>query len=181
MCVQNSGSDAGAIQPATPRLMGGGNPVVAQMWKLVEPVCSAEGMELVFVEFNKESQGRVLRLYLASGVPDRGVTLEDCAGISRQVNGLLDVYLPELDNYTLEVSSAGLERPLAKEIDFERFAGSRVKIRTAAPVSDRKNFTGILLGVSDGNVRLMVDDKTFVIPYGEITRAKLVNEDGVSQ
>ncbi|MFZ5564024.1 MAG: ribosome maturation factor RimP [Thermodesulfobacteriota bacterium] len=175
MALTSEGETTGAL------LMGGDNPVVARVWELVEPVCASEAMELVFVEFQRESTGRVLRLYLDGPEGGRGVTLEDCAGISRQVNGLLDVYLPELENYSLEVSSAGLDRPLAKEADFNRFAGSGVRVRTAAPVSGRKNFKGTLLGVSGGNVRLMVDGKEFVIPYGEITKAKLVNEYGVSQ
>lgn len=162
-------------------MLGNDNPVVSRIWELVEPVCTSESMELVFVEFQRESTGRVLRLYLDSLENGKGVTLEDCVKISRQVNSLLDVYLPEIDGYTLEVSSAGLERPLAKEKDFNRFAGSVAKIRTEVAVSGRKNFKGTLLGVSDGNVRLMVDGKEFVIPYVEITKAKLVNEYGVSQ
>jgi len=177
---ENLTAMGGAEKKRVP-LLGGDSPVVAGVWKLVEPVCASEGMELVFVEFQKESSGRVLRLYLESLVSDRGVTLEDCATLSRQVTGLLDAYMPEIDNYTLEVSSAGIERPLAKESDFERFAGSLVKIRTAEPVSDRKNFKGVLLGVADGNVKLMADGKEFLIPYDEITKAKLVNEYGVSQ
>lgn len=181
LTAQEDMTETGAAEKLGSPLLGGDNPVVARIWELVEPVCASECLELVFVEFQRESAGRVLRLYLDSLEDGRPVSVEACAGISRQVNGLLDVYLPEIDNYTLEVSSAGLERPLAKEKDFNRFAGSLARIRTAGPVSGRKNFKGTLLGVSNGDVRLMVDGKAFVIPYDEITKAKLVNEYGVSQ
>jgi len=161
--------------------VGCDDPVVARVWKLVEPVCESDGMGLVFVEFHRESSGRVLRLYIECLESGRGVTIEDCARISRQVSGLLDLYMEDIEDYTLEVSSAGLERPLAKEKDFVRFAGKTARIRTVEPVSGRRNFKGRLLGVSDGNVGVLIDGREFVIPCVKIARAKLVNEDGVKQ
>ena len=140
--------------------------------ELIEPMCEAEGVELVHVEYQREARGRILRLYI-----DRpgGVTLDDCVGISRQSGDLLDVYLDEIGPYRLEVSSPGPNRPLGKRIDYEKFKGNGVKIVTTQPINGQKNFKGILLGISDGMVALSIDDRTVTIPYSEIMRARLHN------
>ncbi|QTA93386.1 ribosome maturation factor RimP [Desulfonema magnum] len=163
--------------------------------QIAEPLCEAEGMELAHVEYQREAGGRVLRLYI-----DRpgGVTLNDCVYISRQVNDLLDVHFMssgiEDEPYNLEVSSPGPNRPLGKRTDFERFRGKKVKIRTLGPVDGKKNIQGVLAGLSEEIVppsvsglksdpvtsevcvKLLVDDKILLIPYQEITRARLVPE-----
>lgn len=138
--------------------------------KLLEPMCEAEGMELVHIEYQREARGRIFRLYI-----DRpgGVTLDDCVGISRQSSDLLDVYLDDMGPYRLEVSSPGSNRPLGKKIDYERFKGNRVKIVTAQPINGQKNFKGTLLGISEDMVRLSIDDRTVAIPYQEITKVHL--------
>jgi ribosome maturation factor RimP len=138
--------------------------------ELLEPMCEAEGMELVHIEYQREAGGRIFRLYV-----DRpgGVTLDDCVGISRQSGDLLDVYLDDIGPYRLEVSSPGLNRPLVKKIDYERFKENRVKIVTVQPINGQKNFKGILLGISEDMVSLSIDDKTVAIPYQEITKAHL--------
>lgn len=140
--------------------------------ELLEPMCEAEGVELVHVEYQREARGRILRLYI-----DRpgGVTLDDCVGISRQSSDLLDVYLDEIGPYRLEVSSPGPNRPLGKRIDYDKFKGNSVKIVTTQPINGQKNFKGILLGISDGMVELSIDDRTVTIPYSEIMRARLHN------
>ena len=144
---------------------------------MTEPVCAAEGIELVHVEFQSEAHGRILRLYLDK---TGGVTLNDCADLSRQISDLLDVSLDDLGSYSLEVSSPGAERPLGKISDFDRFSGQTVKIRTFEPINDQKNFTGVLTGISEGLVTLAVGDKTIAIPYDDINKARLVHhgEDG---
>jgi ribosome maturation factor RimP len=140
---------------------------------IVEPVCESEGMELVHVEFQREPQGRVMRLYIDK--PD-GITLDDCVCISRQVSDLLDVSFPfpELE-YSLEISSPGPNRPLGKESDFERFKGNVARIRTSEPVDGQKNFYGLLQGFSQGMVTIMVSGKAVTIPFQQITKARLVN------
>jgi ribosome maturation factor RimP len=151
--------------------------IVRQVRQLVEPVCFAEGLELVHVEFQSEARGKILRFYIdKSG----GVTLDDCAKLSGQVGDLLDVTLEDLGAYSLEVSSPGSERPLGKLSDFERFSGQIVKIRTYEPIDDQKNFTGVLTGISRGLVTIAVGAKTIAIPYDDINKARLVNhgEDG---
>ena len=151
--------------------------ITRQVRLLVEPVCTAEGMDLIHVEFQSEARGRILRLYIDK---PGGVTLNDCAELSRQISDLLDVSLEELGSYNLEVSSPGAERPLGTISDFDRFNGHTVKIRTFEPINDQKNFTGILTGISEGLVTLSMREKTITIPFDDINKARLVNngEDG---
>ena len=144
----------------------------AQIWNLVEPLCEAEGFELVHVEFQNESGGRILRLYVDK---PGGVTLNDCVDVSRQVDDLLDVALDDLGPYNLEVSSPGLDRPIGKRHDFDRFKGNTIKIKTARPVNGRKNFKGLLCGNAAGNVRLEIDGDILEIPFEDISRARLIN------
>lgn len=146
--------------------------IVRQVRRLAEPVCDAEGIELVHVEFQSEAHGRILRLYIDK---TGGITLNDCAELSRQVSDLLDVSIDDLGSYSLEVSSPGTERPLGKTSDFERFRGKTVKIRTFEPIDDQKNFTGTLNGISEGLVTLSVGENTIAIPFDDINKARLVN------
>lgn len=148
----------------------------ARIKNIVEPICEYEGMELVQVEYQREMHGRTLRLYI-----DRpgGVRLDDCSYISRQVVDLLDMELNDLGGpYNLEVSSPGFNRPLVKKIDFERFKGNEAKVKTNRPIDGQKNFKGVLSGISEGIIELMIDKKTIAIPFEEITRARLINYNG---
>lgn len=139
--------------------------------EVTEPLCEAEGFELVQVEFQPEARGRILRLYIDK---PGGVTLDDCVNTSRQVSDLLDISFENIGSYNLEVSSPGPERPLGKESDYNRFKGRKVKIKTSQPINGQKNFKGILSGISDGVVSVSVDGQTIVIPYKEISKARLV-------
>jgi ribosome maturation factor RimP len=145
--------------------------VVSRVWALIEPICATEGLELVHVEFRGEPGGRILRLYMDK---PGGILLDDCVHISRQVDDLLEIHLDEIGSFRLEVSSPGLERPLGKEDDFEKFSGSGVKIKTAEPIDGRRNFTGVLGGISGGIVTMLVEEKTISIPFQDIIRARLV-------
>jgi ribosome maturation factor RimP len=149
--------------------------IAAQVIELAGPLCEAEGIELVHVEYQRESRGRILRLYIDK---PGGVTLDDCAFISRQLGDILDVSFEHSLAYNLEVSSPGLERPLGKESDYEKFRGQKASIRTYQPVDGKKKFQGILDGISDGTVLLKVNDKTVFIPFQVINRARLVNSNG---
>jgi ribosome maturation factor RimP len=146
--------------------------VLDHVRRFSEPLCEAEGMELVLVEYIRESGGRVLRLYIDK---PGGISLDDCSWISRQVGDYLDANLEEIGPYRLEVSSPGFERPLGKVTDYDRFSGRKAKITTAAPRQGRKNFTGFLVGVIDGAVAMEVDGKTVSIPLAEIRKARLVD------
>jgi ribosome maturation factor RimP len=154
---------------------------LAALEALVAPVCLAQSVELVAVQFGPEQGGPVLRVLIE--LPDAetlpkgvGVTLDDCTRVSREISRLLDGHESLIPgNYRLEVSSPGIERPLVKRRDFERFAGREVRVGTRAPVAERKNFTGVLLGLREDHVRLRVEkDEELDIPIQEIAKAHLV-------
>jgi len=143
--------------------------------RLANPLCVAEGMELVHVEYQREPGGLTLRLYL-----DRpgGVTLDDCVDISRQLEDILDVHTQDVPPYRLEVSSPSVDRPVGRLEDFMRFKGHRARIRVATAISGRKNFTGVLDGVIDEKVRLQADDGCVSLDFNDILKARLINYNG---
>ena len=149
--------------------------IIKQVEALAEPLCESEGLELVHVEYQREPGGKILRLYI-----DRAgdVALDDCVNVSRQLNDLLDVHLDDIGPYNLEVTSPGVERPLSKLQDYERFKGRKAKIKTWQPINDQKNFTGIILGVAAEQIKLSSNEKTVAIPFGDISKARLVDVDG---
>ncbi len=141
---------------------------------LLEPVVEREGFELVEVEWGREGPAWVLRLFV-----DRagGVTIDDCQELSRTVEPILDVEDFIEPSYNLEVSSPGLDRPLRKPADFERFKGQRAHVKTFAPIETptgpRKNWTGTLQGFRDGAVEIDVDGTLHRIPLASIAKAHL--------
>ena len=96
------------------------------------------------LEYRRESGGVILRIYIDK---PGGVTLDNCTSVSRQLDDLLDIHFEELPPYTLEVSSPGIDRPLVKKGDYEKFKGKTAKIKTKTPVNGQKNFTGVLSGI----------------------------------
>jgi ribosome maturation factor RimP len=148
---------------------------VAKARQLVEPVCDAEGVELVHVEYQMEPGGKVLRLYIDK--PD-GISLDDCVAISRQVSDLLDIYIEGDQQYRLEVSSPGSNRPLGKPDDFNRFKDHAARIQMAEAINGQKKFKGILKGIQDGIVTLLVTGKPVALPLEKITKARLINNSG---
>jgi ribosome maturation factor RimP len=144
--------------------------IIKQVWSLAEPLCEAEGLELIQVEYQRESAGRILRLYVDK---PGGIKLDDCVGVSRQMGDILDVNLSDVGPYNLEVTSPGVERPLAKKQDFAKFKGSRVKIKTYQSLNGQKNFKGVLLGISADEVSLQIDEQIITVAYADISKARL--------
>jgi len=145
--------------------------VLAVAEPLVEALVTGEGCELVDMTYQREPQGWVLRIYI-----DRpgGVTIADCQTISRQIGDMLEGKDALRDAYNLEVSSPGLNRPLKKKVDFERFAGQRVRIKTrVALVGGRRNFLGQLTGCTDGLVCLDMDGESVQVPLDSISKAHI--------
>ena len=145
--------------------------VVDQVWFMAEPLCESEGLELIHVEYQRESAGRILRLYVDK---PGGIKLDDCVAVSRQMSDMLDVNLEDVGPYSLEVTSPGPERPLARKRDFEKFKGSRIKIKTNQPLNGRKNFKGVLLETSGDGVNLQIEEEIMAIAYPEISKAHLI-------
>jgi ribosome maturation factor RimP len=149
--------------------------IIVKVNELAGPLCEAEGKELVYTEYQREPHGIVLRIYIDK---PGGISLQDCAYVSRQLQDLLDVHLGISDNYYLEVSSPGVNRPLGKLSDFVKFNGCQVKIKTHQPIDGQKNFTGVLSGVLKETVAVQVGDRIVELPYQDIARARLVNYNG---
>jgi len=145
--------------------------VVERVRSLAQPILTDRGLELVDVEFLRESQGWILRLYL-----DRpgGVTLEDCQRVSEELGDHLDVEDVIDQPYSLEVSSPGLDRPLTRESDFVAFAGKAARITTHEAIEGQRNFRGRLAGLVEGAVLLdLPDGRRVRIPRGLILKARL--------
>ena len=134
----------------------------------VEPM----GYELVGVQMiNRGKHGKTLRVYIDK---EGGILLDDCAEVSRQLSGVLDVEDPIQGNYDLEVSSPGMDRPLFFADHFERFAGSEVRIQLARMQDGRRKLKGLLIGMEDNEVIVEVDGERIRFPFENIDSARLV-------
>lgn len=150
--------------------------VVSRVTALADSLLSPQGMELVDVEYKREGRHMVLRLFVDKA---GGITLDDCAQVSREFSEILDVEDFISDNFTLEVSSPGLNRPLKSDADYDRYRGRLVKIRTYELTEDeagnrRKTFLGDLEGLAEGIVTLRLrEGQVARIPLAAIARANL--------
>lgn len=142
---------------------------------LIEPTLSDMGFDIVRVLLS--GKARPTLQVMAEPRGGGGMTVDDCAAISRAISAVLDVEDPIKGQYTLEVSSPGLDRPLVRRRDFERFAGFEARIETAEPLDGQRRFTGRIDGVMDGRIRLSRDERTWDIPFESVDRAKLLLTD----
>ena len=146
------------------------NLLAEKIEKLVEPLCSAKNLELVHVECVSNNGTMILRIFMDK---QDGITIDDCVDMSRDLGDLVDVYMDDIGQYRLEVSSPGPDRPLKKVKDFQRFAGNKVRVETFDLIDGRKKFTGILKSFSNDVAGLSIDGKTIEIPHGQIKKARL--------
>lgn len=148
-----------------------------QVAELIEPTLSEMGFELVRVLLHG---GQRPTLQVMAERADRApMTVEHCAAISRAVSAILDVEDPIAGAYRLEVTSPGLDRPLTRRADFERFRGFEARVETELPIDGRRRFRGRLLGVEGDELRLQLEDGEQAIPCAGIKKAKLVVTDEV--
>jgi ribosome maturation factor RimP len=141
-----------------------------QLNELLGPLVSDLGYELWELEYVQRAGGAVLRLYIDS---PNGISLEDCERVSRAVSERLDSADPIPGQYTLEVSSPGLDRVLRTQAHFERFAGERVRIEMMRPIDGRKRFQGQLIEVNDREITLNVEGGRVTLPIHEIHKARV--------
>jgi ribosome maturation factor RimP len=150
--------------------------ITEQVEALARPLADSLGMELVELEYKREGRHMVLRLYIDK---PGGVSLDDCAAVSRELAAVLDVEDIIPDKYTLEVSSPGLNRPLATRSHYESYTGRLVKIKTFETLPDdagnlRKTFLGELLGMDGDLIRLKLrEGQTASIPFTAVAKANL--------
>lgn len=150
--------------------------IVNQIEEMVTPVISQMNLELVDIEYVREGKDYFLRLYV--DVPGGGIDIEQCARVSEKVSEILDEKDPIKENYFLEVSSPGAERPLKKEQDFVQAVGSYVFVKTYEPIDGRKEFEGTLQSYSkeDGlkiDYRIKTRKLTVEIPKDKVALARL--------
>jgi ribosome maturation factor RimP len=144
--------------------------VVEAITSLVKPVLQEMELELVEVLYRRERSGWVLRLIIDK---EEGVTLDDCAAVSREISHLLDIEEIIEQAYNLEVSSPGLDRPLKSIADFQRFAGRKARVTTKEPIAGNQVFVGRINRVEDELIIMEVGQQELSIPFLEIAKARL--------
>lgn len=147
--------------------------VKREVSRLIEPILADMGFELVYVEYLSEHGRWVLRIYVDE---EGGITLEDCARVSREIGNVIDVKEIVPHEYVLEVSSPGLNRPLVREKDFNQAVGKKVKLQMINAVDERRNFTGYLKAFKDGTLHIQLNDKLVLLPRRDVKKANLVYE-----
>ncbi|MEZ5529817.1 MAG: ribosome maturation factor RimP [Porticoccaceae bacterium] len=139
---------------------------------MIAPVVEALGCEFWGLEYLSSGRNALLRIYIDRA--EEGVTVDDCEKVSRQVSSLMDVEDPISGEYTLEVSSPGLERPLYTLDQFQRYVGEDVAVRLRFPYEGRRKFKGRLNGVEGEDIVLVVDDHEYLFPVDSIEKANVV-------
>lgn len=149
---------------------------------LLAPTIESLGVELLGAEYLPAPGSATLRLYIdvpadravgEDGQP-RSVTIEDCEAVSREVSARLDVEDPISGQYTLEVSSPGVDRPLFTLAHYARFTGETAKVGLKLPQDGRRRLQAQIARVDGGSVVFMLDGNEFVVPFGNIDKARLV-------
>jgi ribosome maturation factor RimP len=154
-----------------------------EVMALAEPICAVHGVELVDVRSLSAPKATTYRVVIDrerpadDPKPGSAICVTDCQNVSRDLSTAMDVHEEMFASveYRLEVSSPGIERPLVRLGDFEKFTGREAKIKTFGPVDGRKSFAGRLLGVEGDAVSLEIDGKTLSIPHESIAKANLVH------
>lgn len=162
---------AGAEQPVVNSGSGGRAGRVANVEALIRPLVIAEGCELWGVDLVASGRYSTLRIYIDR---EEGVSVDDCAAVSRRVSALFDVEEPISGQYTLEVSSPGMDRMLFHLEHYAESVGETVDIRLSQSFEGRRKLTGILAGVEEDEIVVQVDDDEYLLPLEWIQRARIV-------
>lgn len=145
--------------------------------RLLAPTVTSLGLELLGIEYLPAAGGALVRLYIdvpQADASERSVGIEDCESVSREVSAQLDVEDPITGNYTLEVSSPGIDRPLFGAAQFARFIGESAKVTLKLPMDGRRRLQGNILRVEGESIVFAVDNAEFVVEAGNIDKARLV-------
>ncbi|WP_236214017.1 ribosome maturation factor RimP [Metapseudomonas otitidis] len=142
-----------------------------QLQALLAPVVEALGYQCWGIEFLSQGRHSLLRVYIDH---ENGILIDDCEKVSRQISGVLDVEDPISSEYTLEVSSPGMDRPLFRLEQFAAHAGELVKIKLRSPYEGRRNFQGLLRGVEEQDVVVLVEDHEYLLPIDMIDKANII-------
>ncbi|WP_404365035.1 ribosome maturation factor RimP [Marinobacter sp.] len=143
-----------------------------QLEAILRPVVEGLGYEFWGLEFRSQGHQSLLRVFIDDA--ENGIGIEDCEKVSRQVSAVMDVEDPVQTEYTLEVSSPGMDRPLFRLEQYDEFAGHRVQIRLRMAFEGRRKFQGLLKGIEGEDVVVVVDDHEYLLPFDSIERANIV-------
>jgi len=146
-----------------------------QLIDLLKPVVEALGFEFWGLEYIAQGKNSVLRVFIDS---PNGIHVDDCAQVSRQISGVMDVEDPITSEYNLEVSSPGVDRPLFTLEHFSRYVGEFVDVKLRYAFEGRRKFKGKLVGIEDDeDIVVHVDDHEYLLPIDAIDKANLIFQD----
>ncbi|MCC9621287.1 ribosome maturation factor RimP [Thalassospira sp. MA62] len=152
------------------------DPLMAKIAEIIEPSINALGFELVRVSMTGQDHN-ILQIMADRTDAKGSINVEECAEISRTVSALMDVEDPISGKYHLEVSSPGIDRPLTREKDFEIWTGFEARVELVVALDGRRRFSGVLDGIEDNAVALIVDGERVLLPFADIAKSKLVLTD----
>ena len=141
-----------------------------QLTELLEPTVAALGFELWGIEYVASGKHTLLRLYIDA---EQGITVDDCAAVSEQVSAVMDVEDPISSEYTLEVSSPGMDRLLFKLSQYPAYVGEWLELRLRSPFEGRRKFSGVLKGIEGDEVVIQVDDHEYLLPHSAVEKARI--------
>lgn len=141
---------------------------------MVETVVVGLGYELVGIDYRPNPRDGLLRIYIDA---ESGIDVDDCAVVSRQISGVLDVEDPIPGHYTLEISSPGLDRPLFKLADYDRFSGCKAKIQFSSLVDGKRKIVGVIKGTDGDEVLVESEEGLFKFIIEQVHRARLIYEE----
>jgi ribosome maturation factor RimP len=146
------------------------------VWEIAEPVAAERGLEVVDVEFRSENGRAVVRVFADR---ESGVTLDELAGFSRELGDVIEVRDVLKMAYTLEASSPGVNRRLARAEHYPRFIGKRIRVHAVTAIDGRQNFLGTLMAATDREIVLQTEEGTEVrIPFTAVARANYEHDFG---
>jgi ribosome maturation factor RimP len=139
--------------------------------ELIGPTINSLGYDLVRVQILDEGT-KTLQI-MVDRLDEANLTIDDCSIISKEISVIIDINDPIGENYLLEVSSPGIDRPLLRFKDFEKYAGFHARVDMNTALEGRKKFKGKLTGIEGDNIRIKVKEETYLLPFSKIEKAKL--------
>jgi ribosome maturation factor RimP len=147
--------------------------IQSEIEQILKPLIDDLGYELWGCEYLVQGKHSLLRIYIDKV---NGINIEDCERVSKQVSALLDVEDPISRNYSLEISSPGISRPLFNKEQYRRYIGHDIQVKLFKPVAGRRKLSGTLMTISDNLLMLKVDDEQLEVQFSQIVKANLTGE-----
>ncbi len=143
-----------------------------QLEEILRPVVEGLGYEFWGIEYRSRGHQSLLRVFIDD--VENGIGIDDCEKVSRQISGVMDVEDPIQTEYTLEVSSPGMDRPLFRPEQYQAFVGHKVQIRLRMAFEGLRRFQGVIKGVEGDDIVVVVDDHEYLLPFDSIEKAHII-------